>query len=74
MFAKTVVENITLSKRRTMDEIKAIKKDLEEIKELLKAIHTQLVPSQTVSSAKVYQIKEKARKKALAIKQKLDLE
>ncbi len=57
-----------------MDEIKAIKKDLEEIKELLKAIHTQLVPSQIVSSAKVYQIKEKARKKALELKQKLDLE
>ncbi len=63
MFVKTVGENITLN--RTMDELKAIKKDLEEIKELIKAIHNQLVPSQTVSSAKVYQIKEKARKKHL---------
>ncbi len=55
-------------------EIKELKQSVEEIKELVKAIYDQIIPSQTVSSAKVYQLKEKARRKALEIKQKLDVE
>lgn len=46
----------------------------DELKELVKVIYNQLVPSQTVSSARVYQLKEKARRRALELKQKLDVE
>jgi hypothetical protein len=53
-------------------EIKEIKQELDEIKKLLKEIYGHLIPSETLPPAKVYQLKEKARKKALEIKQKID--
>jgi hypothetical protein len=53
-------------------EIKEIKQQLDEIKKLLKEIYNHFIPSETLPPAKVYQLKEKARKKALEIKQKID--
>ncbi|WP_353684334.1 hypothetical protein V4D30_00700 [Thermodesulfovibrio sp. 3907-1M] len=55
-------------------ELKELKQSVDELKELVKAIYNHLVPNQTVSNAKVYQLKERARRKALEIKQKLDVE
>jgi len=55
-------------------EIIEIKKQLNNIEELLRNIYKQLVPSETLPPARVYQLKEKARKKALEIKQKIETE
>jgi len=41
---------------------------------IVKEIYRQLVPSETLPTAKVYQLKEKAREKALEIKQKINRE
>jgi len=55
-----------------MEEIKEIKQQLAEMQKLLKEIYNHLIPSETLPPGKVYQLKEKARKKALEIKQKID--
>lgn len=52
-----------------------LKSQLDEIHTMVKAIYEHLVsPQQNLTSAKVYQLKEKARKKALEIKEKLNIE
>jgi len=55
-----------------MEEIKEIKQQLAEMQKLLKEIYNHLIPSETLPPGKVYQLKEKARKKAIEIKQKID--
>jgi len=55
-----------------MEEIKEIKQQIDEMQRLLKEIYNRLVPSEALPPGKVYQLKEKARKKALEIKQKID--
>ena len=57
-----------------MEEIKEIKQQIDEMQKLLKEIYNRLVPSETLPPAKVYQLKEMARKKALEIKQKIEKE
>ena len=58
----------------TEKEIQEIKEQLKEMQKLLKEIYNQLIPSETLPPAKVYQLKEKARKKALEISKKLEKE
>ena len=55
-----------------MEEIKEIKQQIDEMQRLLKEIYNRLVPSETLPPGKAYQLKEKARRKALEIKQKID--
>lgn len=53
-------------------ELQEIKAQLSEMRKMLEAIYQHLQPEEKLPPARVYQLKELARKKALEIKTKLD--
>lgn len=53
-------------------ELAEIKAQINEMKQMLEIIYNHLLPKQ--DPARIYQLKEKARKKAIEIKQKLEIE
>lgn len=53
---------------------KEIKEQLNRIEEMLRTIYNHFQKPETPPPARVYQLKERARKKALEIKKKIELE
>lgn len=53
---------------------KEIKKQLNRIEEMLRTIYEYFQKPETPPPARVYQLKERARKKALEIKKKIEVE
>jgi len=54
------------------EDLQDLKQQLIELKKLVQEIHDKLIPPPTLPPAKVYQLKERARKKAIEISQKLE--
>ncbi|MDW7999190.1 MAG: hypothetical protein RMI30_07095 [Thermodesulfovibrio sp.] len=57
-----------------MNDLKEIKEKLDEMQKMLEAIYRHFQQSESLPPAKVYQIKEKAIKKALELREKLKVE
>ncbi|MDI1471559.1 hypothetical protein QI155_03345 [Thermodesulfovibrio sp. 1176] len=57
-----------------MSEIREIKEKLEKVEKMLEFLCQHFQKPETPPPAKVYQLKEKARKKALEIKKKFEVE
>lgn len=54
-----------------MNDLKEIKEQLNRLESMIQAIFNQFQQPDTPPPARVYQLKERARKKALEIKKKL---
>lgn len=54
-------------------ELREIKKMLDEIHRMLEAIYEHFAPAEKLPPGRIYQLKEKARQKALAIRQKEEI-
>ncbi|MEJ5228336.1 hypothetical protein [Thermodesulfovibrio sp.] len=57
-----------------MNDLKEIKDQLDRLEEMLKVIFNHFQKPETPPPARVYQLKEKARKKALELRERLKVE
>ncbi|MEM3484377.1 MAG: hypothetical protein QXI12_01985 [Candidatus Methanomethyliaceae archaeon] len=57
-----------------MNDLKDIKSQLDRLEEMLRTIYEHFQIPETTPGTKIYQIKERARKKAFEFRKKLKLE
>lgn len=57
-----------------MNDLKEIKEQLNRLESMIQDIYNHFQKPETPPPARVYQLKERARKKALEIKKKIEVE